>query len=528
MIPEEDHERVAASMQRVFTEGTVETIESRLVTKEGTEIPYEFTGAPLVENGEIVGETGVGRDVSERKRYEETLERLDDLNTAIRSVDRALVDADTREEITRSVCTRLVEEGAYCGAVVGSLDGDGVGLDVDAWAGLGREMVEVAADRAEDGDVPSIVERAAESGSVQVSENVTSGPMVDETEGTERSRTFAVVPLLADDQRFGLLGVCTHRVPGLSDRERAVLGELGEVIGNAIQSALTRQLLHSDAVVEIELRSRDADVPFVAVSEAADCRLDLQRSLSFGDEQVFYFASSGVPADRIRDAASSVPAITAVDALDDGRFEFRTCGGTITSVLAELGARTTAGVADHGEARIVAELPSDAAVREVVDAVQERYPDTDLAARHETERSLQRPDEFRRTLATDLTEKQQAALEAAYFSGYFEWPARTSDAGAVAETLDIAPRRSTSTSASPSANSSRRCSRTRDGETLSTGAVPECSGMLLNAPRGQYRLCPESNRNRRRPRSAVDARAGTVGRRRGPPESRRGRADLIR
>ncbi|WP_415382491.1 PAS domain S-box protein [Halosimplex sp. TS25] len=436
-IPADDHERVGSAIGRVLEEGSVVTVESAIVTRDGTEIPYEFTGAPLVENGEIVGQTGVGRDISDTRRHERTLERLDDLNTAIRSVDRALVEAETREEITRSVCTRLVGEGAYCGAVVGSLDGDGEGFDVDAHAGLGRQMVEVA-ERREESSVPPIVARAAESGSVQVSEGVTSGPMVDGEEA-DRPRSFAAVPLTANDRRFGLLGVCTDRVLGLSERERAVLGELGEVIGNAIQSALTHQLLHSDAVVEIELRTRDEDLPFVAVSAAADCRLELKRSLSFGGEQVFYFTSSDASAERIREAASSVPSITAVDELEGGRFEFRTRGGTITSVLAELGARTTAGVADRGEARIVAELPSDAEVREVVDAVTEAYPETDLTARHETERSLRAPDEFRGRLAADLTEKQQAALEAAYFAGYFAWPARTSDAGDVAETLDIAP-----------------------------------------------------------------------------------------
>ncbi|WP_436923970.1 PAS domain S-box protein [Halosimplex amylolyticum] len=437
-IPEDDHERVGSAISRVLEEGSVVTVESAIVTRDGTEIPYEFTGAPLVENGKVVGQTGVGRDISEHRSYEAMLERLDHLNTAIRSVDRVLVEAETRGEITRSVCERLVEAGAYCGAAIGSIDSDGGGFDVDASAGLGRKMVEVAERHAE-ANVPSIATRAAESGSVEVSEGITSGPMVEGECETDRPRTFAVVPLVADGQRFGLLGLCTDRVPGLSERERAVLGELGEVIGNAIQSALTHQLLYSDTVVEIELRSRDQGVSFFAVSEAADCRLELQRSLSFGDEHVFYFTSNGAPPEQVRAAASSVDSITTVDTLDGGRFEFRTRGGTITSVLSDLGARTTSGVADCGEARIVAELPSDAAVRDVVDAVQEAYPDTELAARHETERSIRSPDEFRRGLAADLTEKQQAALEAAYFAGYFEWPARTSDAGDVAETLDIAP-----------------------------------------------------------------------------------------
>lgn len=154
---------------------------------------------------------------------------------------------------------------------------------------------------------------------------------------------------------------------------------------------------------------------------------------------MFYLAVDGASVEAIRDAASSVSSISTVEELSDGRVELRAARGTITSVLTDLGARTTAGVADRGTARITAELPSDAAVREVVDAVRSAYPDTELAACREVERSLRTPSEFRRGLAADLTGKQRAALETAYFSGYFEWPVRTADAGGVADTLDIAP-----------------------------------------------------------------------------------------
>ncbi|WP_164471677.1 PAS domain S-box protein [Halosimplex salinum] len=431
-IPEEDQRQVGTAIARVLEAGAVETVESALVTKDGEGIPYEFTGAPLVENETVVGLTGVARDVSERKRYRATLERLNDLNSVIRSVDRALVEATTREEITRAVCSRLVEQGAYCGAVIGSYGAE-AGIAVDAAAGLGERMFGVLCPESE---LPAFAVRAAESRSVEVFEGVT-GESGDG--GFDDSRTVAAVPLAVDDQLFGLLGVCTEREASVSERERSVLGELGEGIGNAIQSALTRQLLHSDTVTEIELRTTDDGVAFVALSEAAECRLEVDRAVSFGDEHVFYVSAGDVSPERIRKAASSVPSVTSVEHLADDRFEFRSREGTISTVLTELGARTVAGVADRGQARIVAQLPADVPVRSAVDAVTAAYPDTELVGRQVTDQSLRTPEAFRETLAADLTEKQQAALEAAYFAGYFEWPARTSDAGAVAETLDIAP-----------------------------------------------------------------------------------------
>ena len=439
-IAASDHGRAATVIGRVLEEGRVQTIECALLTAEGESVPYEFTAAPLATGDEVLGVTGVGRDISEHKRYEATLERLNDLNTEIRSVDRALVEATTRGEIAREVCSQLVEAGTYCGAVIGSVDTDIEALQVTAAAGLGRQLAEVI-DEGAAGSDPSLVARAVEAESVRVVDGV--GAEFDEGGepdwAADGEGTIAVVPLVADDRTFGVLAVCTDRDGGIPERERAVLDELGATIGNAVQSALTRQLLHADTVTEIELRTTDDAVSFVAASAAADCRLELDRALTFGDEHVFYFSVSDASVERIRDAAASVPSITGAEALTDDRIELRAERGTITSVLTDLGARTTAGVADRGVARITAVLPCDVGVREAVDAVQSAYPDTELAGRRDIEQSLGTPGEFRRGLAADLTDKQQAALEAAYFSGYFEWPARTSDAGAVADTLDIAP-----------------------------------------------------------------------------------------
>jgi PAS domain S-box-containing protein len=50
--------------------------EIALKTKAGTTIPYQFTGVPLVDSsGQAIGLTGVGRDVTERRRAELELKR---------------------------------------------------------------------------------------------------------------------------------------------------------------------------------------------------------------------------------------------------------------------------------------------------------------------------------------------------------------------------------------------------------------------------------------------------------------------
>jgi PAS domain S-box-containing protein len=72
-VPLEEQTRTAAAIQRVFTEGYAE-LDGQMLTKDLRTIPYHWTGA-LLKNaqGEPIGITGVGRDVSEKKKSEEEL-----------------------------------------------------------------------------------------------------------------------------------------------------------------------------------------------------------------------------------------------------------------------------------------------------------------------------------------------------------------------------------------------------------------------------------------------------------------------
>ena len=72
-VPPEEQTRTAAAIQRAFTEGYAE-LDGQLLTKDLRLIPYHWTGALLKNpHGEPVGITGIGRDVSDKKRVEAAL-----------------------------------------------------------------------------------------------------------------------------------------------------------------------------------------------------------------------------------------------------------------------------------------------------------------------------------------------------------------------------------------------------------------------------------------------------------------------
>jgi len=72
-VPPEEQPRTAEAIQRAFTEGYAE-LDGYLLTKEHRVIPYHWTGALLKSpQGDPIGITGVGRDVSDKKRVEVAL-----------------------------------------------------------------------------------------------------------------------------------------------------------------------------------------------------------------------------------------------------------------------------------------------------------------------------------------------------------------------------------------------------------------------------------------------------------------------
>ena len=72
-VPEAEHAKTAAALQRAFSEGYAE-LEGHLLAKAGRLIPYHWTGAVLKDYaGRVIGVTGVGRDIAERKQAEKAL-----------------------------------------------------------------------------------------------------------------------------------------------------------------------------------------------------------------------------------------------------------------------------------------------------------------------------------------------------------------------------------------------------------------------------------------------------------------------
>ncbi len=88
-FPEEDVQPIQQAIELVMTKGSAR-VEANVLTKDGGKIPFEFSGTQFKDSeGRTIGVSGIGRDMTERKRVEEVLKESEKKYKNL--VDNALV-----------------------------------------------------------------------------------------------------------------------------------------------------------------------------------------------------------------------------------------------------------------------------------------------------------------------------------------------------------------------------------------------------------------------------------------------------
>jgi|GEM_PF-793465 len=428
--------------------------EDALAELERGDRVYEIRTSPVTDRRDhCIGHTVVAHDVTARKEREQRLSLLNDVNRVIRGVNQSLVSATTRGEIERSVCERVLEADIYRRACV---------ADVPTWSGE-ADRWELAGEGDPD---PPVADGGRLETEVLDPDAADSLPTVDvdagdgEDDGDEGGGgTWLVVPLVHGRTVYGALGLYTDRTE-IPDREQAVLRELGETVGYAIDAVETRQLLSAEAVVELDLESRDPGAPLVAATAATGGTVEVTALVPQGDgTNVAYVRVPGGDPATVRDhlatgSDATVRTIRGGGGTSDGEtdgtsgganegeregealLEWRLTGDSLLGTLAAEGAHVTRAAGAGGAVAYEVELPTQGEVRSLVDRVRERFPETDVLAKRERSHPIETGDPPDEAVLDELTDRQREALEVAYRAGYFGWP-RDSSAEEVADTMDI-------------------------------------------------------------------------------------------
>ncbi len=333
-------------------------------------------------------------------------------------VGEALHRAATGTEVEQTVCDRLADTEGFRFAWTAERTGDG--LAQNCRAGLGSERIQ-----AQLVEYGTDLRRVLDDGEAQTAE------------GTEGSLTF--VPIVGDAAATGVLAVGTEAP--VDDTERQSLIALGTQVGHAVTAIERKRLLLADVVTELAFDCSDPTAFTVGLSGELDCSVDLSGVVPVsGQSLLYYLVVDGAPAAEVLSYAVDDPTVTdsrLIENYGDGALIEVVVSAAPALTLVESGARIRDLSAEGGSAAVLVDLPGEADVRPVVDAVVDAYPETTLTAKREAERPVETDVGFRERFDDRLTDRQETVLRAAYHSGYFEWP-RGTTAEELADSLDVA------------------------------------------------------------------------------------------
>ncbi|MFA9425450.1 bacterio-opsin activator domain-containing protein [Natronorubrum sp. A-ect3] len=388
------------------------------------------------------------RQERERKRQREQLEALNRLNRIGHDITHAVITTETRAELEQRVCDRLAESDAYRFAWIGGVNPGSDRVVPRAAAGVEDgylDSVEISVDEDDEtGQGPSGT--AIRTGTVQVSNSTKTdsgfGPWRDAA--LERDyHSSAAIPLIHEDLIYGVLNVYSSSPRAFEGAETTILARIGDVIAHAITAIERKDALVSDAVIELEFRIEELAEPLIELSETNSCTIEFEQLIRGDETLLAYGSAQGVDQEVFRETIADTDGFSDVRFLavrrDEFEFELITpAAASLFETIATHGGRVRSATIDDGEFRFVVELSRGRDTRQMIELINEQRPDVTYLAQRTSERSERDESRSMSVLDDHLTDKQRAALETAYFAGYFDWP-RESTGEEIAERLGIAP-----------------------------------------------------------------------------------------
>jgi predicted DNA binding protein len=390
----------------------------------------EVSGELLVHSIQYAIEQA--RQEAERVRYRKQLESLNDLNTISHEITHDVITTNSRDSLEQAVCERIIESDEYLHAWIGDLNRPTEQISPRASAGGESEMIELTIAADDEGTEDRPEARAIETQQTQISEELQIGQGLDTDQtGACDPRSVAAIPITYRTIFYGILVIHARSPNAFSSHETEILSRLGEVIGHAITSIERKNALVSDSVLHLGFRVAGVCEELVALSADGTCTLRLENFIRSDNGILVYGHADGLRREDLHDVAAQSADIDDLRVLSAGAdsydFEFTTTAlESLVTAVADHGGRVASGTIDSGELRLTVEFPQGRDKRQLAQLVEDNCAGATLYSHRTVEQDDPSIPETRSVFRNRLTEKQRAALETAYRSGYFDWPRTTS------------------------------------------------------------------------------------------------------
>ncbi|RCJ34783.1 hypothetical protein A6770_17160 [Nostoc minutum NIES-26] len=233
--------------RRIMTRGRAEVVEE-LVRKAGSLHTYLYlsTKDPYRDaRGNIIGLIGVARDITERKRAEAALFRSNQRLETLQAIDRAILRAESPEQIAQAALERLtsVITCQHAAVILFNFNtGEAQILAGQIALNFAKSVVPITAltplETVRQREPTLYIEDIA---------SLSSRTPALERQLQEGSRSFLAVALLVEDNLIGDLTLFANRPAAFSPEDQAIASEIATQLAIAIQQSRLREQLQNYA-----------------------------------------------------------------------------------------------------------------------------------------------------------------------------------------------------------------------------------------------------------------------------------------
>ncbi|MFC7166097.1 GAF domain-containing protein [Halospeciosus flavus] len=205
----------------------------------------------------------------------EELRRVNRLNSIIRTINRGLIQANSRSEVQQLVCETLTDVDHYRFTWIGEETAVRDEYTPLAFAGEGQGILDQASGDRETTPIP---ERVQERGEPIVVNDIHRDRRVAAWRKAALNRGFrslVCLPLRCDGHEYGFLEIYADQPQIFTDEEVTVLSELATQIANAIDAVERNEALLSGRETELEFEFPDIDDPLSRLARDADATIDV-------------------------------------------------------------------------------------------------------------------------------------------------------------------------------------------------------------------------------------------------------------
>ena len=230
---------------QIISSGESLTIEETIVTSIGSRTFLSSKTPYCNASGKIIGITGISHDITERKRGEDELNKLNRTLTALSSSSRAMMHIQNEQEYLAEVCRIVVEDCGHAMVWIGYTENDeSKSVHPAAYSGFEErylETLELTWADTERGHGPTGT--AIRTGKPSLCRNMLTDPCFGPWREEALKRGYAssiVLPLAAHGDVFGALTIYSREPDPFSESEIKFLTELANDLAYGITTIRLR------------------------------------------------------------------------------------------------------------------------------------------------------------------------------------------------------------------------------------------------------------------------------------------------